>query len=582
MLARDLRSLTTPITQGVTVDLDRTRKRPGPLTTTRMILVGVLIVVGLAVFPSVRSAVFGSDKALRVAILPARVQSEDSLEVALASAAAQSALLTGLAGLREVSAVDPAELGTDAKNAVDAARVTAADEVMSVSLSPMGREWNVSLRRLEGRSGSVKWNESFAVPRDDPWTLDAAIRTHLPRGFPRHRRSDASSPQIDREGYEEYLRLLRTYAGRGGGTISRDQLLPRLERLASRSPRFADAHLLLGREYLSQFIVDRRPELLTSAFAAAERAHTMAPWDARPLMLLADCSFRSQDLSQVERWIAALRELEPGNTEIMIREGKLAERRGDADRAHRLMLLAFQRRGSQANLRALADLEVRIGRIAEARSHLHELLTRFPTESWPRSKLANLELAYGRPEAAESLYTELIHESPRMPHLTNRGIARMLMGRFVPAAEDFRAALEMSPGTWSTLLNLADCELLDGQDAAAKVHYREVIDRVSVAGSTAGWQEHLARAQALAHLGSSESAIAAAQEGLRATTENAEALYQAAVVYALVGDRAATIRYGRRAIEKGFELRWFALPWFNDVRSELEKAKKPLASSAHP
>ncbi len=565
-VARQLRALT----RTRSIDVDETRRRAR--WPARMTLVVVPVVLLLAALPGVRDAVLGSSRTLRVAVLPPRVQSEDSLEVALASAAAQSAVLSSLANLRKVSAVDPAELGSTTTNVADAARLTAADEVMTVSLEPLGEEWTVTMRRVDER-GAVKWADNFAAPREDSWALDAAIRAHLPRGFPRNRKEGKDSPEIDRKDYEEYLLLLQ-------GAMPHEQKLERLRVLAQHTPRFADVHLLRGRSLMNQFVTERRPEQIAEAIAEGERARSIAPWDSRPLALLADCAFRAQDLAAAERWLGAMRAVEPGNAELLIREGRLAESRDDPERAHQLMVEACRRRASQANLMALADLEIRVGRVPEAREHLRQLMVRFPAQALPRSKLATLELAYGRPEAADSLYTALIREKPRMPYFTNRGVARMLLGRYDEAVRDFREALETKPDTWSTLLNLADCESLVGDHAASREHYRQVLNHVASPGSAAVWQEHLARAQALAHLGETKEATQAAKEGLRVAAENPEAFYQAAVVFAATGDRASTLRYGELAIEKGFEPRWFDLPWFDAVRPELEAAKARLSSKA--
>jgi hypothetical protein len=60
------------------------------------------------------------------------------------------------------------------------------------------------------------------------------------------------------------------------------------------------------------------------------------------------------------------------------------------------------------------------------------------------------------------------------------------------------------------------------------------------------------------------------QKAMRRAPEDADALYQAALVYALLGERASAIATASRAIEKGVAPGWFALPWFDSVRGEPE------------
>jgi tetratricopeptide (TPR) repeat protein len=71
------------------------------------------------------------------------------------------------------------------------------------------------------------------------------------------------------------------------------------------------------------------------------------------------------------------------------------------------------------------------------------------------------------------------------------------------------------------------------------------------------------RAQALAHLGRTEEAVAAAQRALRLSPDNPQVHYESALVFALLGDDASALWNARRALAGGIDRRWFGFSWFD-------------------
>jgi len=76
------------------------------------------------------------------------------------------------------------------------------------------------------------------------------------------------------------------------------------------------------------------------------------------------------------------------------------------------------------------------------------------------------------------------------------------------------------------------------------------------------------RAQALAHLGRTDQALEAIQQALRLSPDNGQLAYEAAVVYAVVGDRGSALFHARRAAAKRVDPNWFALPFFDALRGD--------------
>jgi Flp pilus assembly protein TadD len=92
-----------------------------------------------------------------------------------------------------------------------------------------------------------------------------------------------------------------------------------------------------------------------------------------------------------------------------------------------------------------------------------------------------------------------------------------------------------------------------------------VLERADRDPAAAFWQTQTIRAQALAHLGRRDAAVAAVQQALRAAPDNPQVAYEAALVYALVGDAASARVNAGRARAAGYDRRWFSFPWFDAI-----------------
>jgi serine/threonine-protein kinase len=230
------------------------------------------------------------------------------------------------------------------------------------------------------------------------------------------------------------------------------------------------------------------------------------------------------------------------------------------------MNAALRRHPSWHLLYSLADMELRHGRVAEARAHLEEVLQLAPGNLYGQGKLAQLELQSGSVERAEALHLELVRQSPESTqYLSNAGFAQLLLGKYAQAAESFRRAMETDPANPVFVLNLADAELLLGRRDVAMALYRRMLE---LSGDASGWQERLHRAEALAHLGEARAAVQETQRALKDAGGAPPALYSASLVYALVGDRSSALTNAEEALAGKISAAWFALPWFAPLRED--------------
>jgi tetratricopeptide (TPR) repeat protein len=493
----------------------------------------------------------------------------DPERAALAAAGLRVALLRGLLALDGVSPLAPEQVDPVQGTPVAVARAVAADEVLTGRLDCGAASCQASLSRIRGRDGSLLWTQSFEVPLDRPYLMAEAVQSYLQQGYPDHGRREISGLEVRAEDYQEFLRV-RGDLDRKERGLSIDALLDRAAAIQRRSPRFLEAYVLQADILRQRFGAGREPADLDRGFEVLAEARRLAPADPRPLASLFELALKGERLDTAEEALADLERLQPENPEVLVLRARLLERRGQREKALALMREAAGRQPSWAHLFRLADMEYRLGESDAARQHLKTLLRSFPdfTAGW--SLLAQIELLNGDPQRAVGIYQRLLASSPGIAEMSNLGTSHLLLGRYREAEAQFRQALTREPKNPFVTLNLADTLLLAGDRAEAEALYRRLLDLAAQDPAAASWQLISVRAQALAHLGESRRAVEAVQQVLVLAQGNAQAAFEASLVYTLAGDRASALVNAERARAQGVAARWFTLPWFDPLRSAPE------------
>jgi tetratricopeptide (TPR) repeat protein len=514
---------------------------------------------------------------LRVMVLAPRLPAGAEEELGLEAAGLLTAELSALASLEGLAPLDPAQAGPGAASLAEATRTAAADEVIALSLEKKGPQslW-ASLRRIEGRSGRVLWAGGFALPasRDDHdlQLLADTVTVQLRRAYPGRR----LRPGIPEMGVSDrdYAELLRIKERIDRGSADLEPELRKLEEITQSSPRFLEGHLLTASVAQSLFESTRDTAYLERGREAAKAAHELASGDPRPLETRFKIALAGRRTGEAQEALAALSEIVPGDPQLDVFAGLLAESRGDLKQAVEDVSRAVLRAPSWRNLFLLADLELRAGKTGDARRHLKELLAGNPGNPWGLDMLGRLELLEGDPGRAIATYRELIRRQPQRAYFTNLGLAQSLLGRHAEAAEAYRRALALDPGHERVLLNLADAELAQGHAGEAGDLYRRALSRFEKVGSAGALaaKDNMEKAQCLAHLGRIPEAVELTQRTLRESGDDPELFYAASLVYALAGDRASSLVNAKLALANGMQPRWFTLPAFGALRNDPELA----------
>lgn len=506
-------------------------------------------------------------------------------ELEIFAEAVRSAVIRGLVGLEGVSTKDPALVdGSEGKDALEIARRVAADEIVTSSiLYRPDRAW-ITLHRLRGADGTVLWTGSLEVPSDDLVLTMRTISGQVRWAYPNLEvRPDLPGLDVQPDDLRRFLALHRRHYRRDDP--SGDAILKELEEIRESSPNFYDADLLTAQVAIYHFYDARDARYLDLARQAIERAEAKAPDDPRTLRQRFELERRTGHSEAAEAALQRLTELLPGDVFILDLRARLLLSQGRAKEALALMSEAVQLRPSLERLIDLSRLELDQGQIDDARGHLRAALDRSPDFFEALSLLAQLELGSGDPATAVELYRRLVHRMPGISEISNLGVAHMLLGEYAQAVAQFKRAFEAEPRNPFFALNLADAVLLSGDTATATELYRGVVERVRADPAADEAQFQTVEAQALAHLGREREAVAALLQALSKSPDSASVAYEASLVYALIGERTSALVHAEAALKGGFDRRWFAFPWFDELRrepgfKELENATTQAAPQA--
>jgi tetratricopeptide (TPR) repeat protein len=533
------------------------RRRPRILIASAALLVAAAAVVLLFLWTR------PSKPPVYVAVLEPEVTGiSHAGERAMTAANLQAAVLRTLATLDGIAALDSSQVNAVAGPTVQVARAVAADEVVAAEAACAADLCQVRLRRLSGADGRVLWMDALRLPPSRPRLIAEAVAASIRQGYPERRpRFQRAELEIDEADYRSYLELRQRLAD----PSDLAGLLDEVGELRRRAPEFVELSFLEANVARRLFSETGDRKHLDHGVRVARQARELAPDDPRPLTSLFDLDLQAGHLDEAQAVLEELGKIDPAAT--LMRRGQLAESRGEPEKAIELMTEAVRMQPSWRALLVLANAEYRLGRLEPALRHLDELLQRSPGNADGLRALAQIELLRD-PQRAAVLLRELVRQRPDAGALTNLGVALLLLRRYGEAEGSFRRALALQPEDPAAALNLADCLTLLGREPEARELYRGILAAVEPALNRDGWPLLSIRAQALAHLGEPANAIGAIQEALRLMPDNAQLAFEAAVVYAVIGDRSSALFHARNAAARGVDARWFSFPWFDPLRAD--------------
>lgn len=578
-LAGDARSSPQPRGRVPTARLMRRR-----WTATLGAAVASAICIGYVVFgagshPPARAPL------VRVAVLAPRVSgADDHPDLSLLAVAVRNAVISDVRGRAGLELVPRADIDSYVDGAThDSGRppeqrairtAVGADEVIASDLNCGHDSCRVTLERDVGDSAGPP-PESFQLAADTAGRPGATVSVHVSRLYPDHPARDTTgAAAIDPDDQEHFLRLVQDYWGQ------RPKLdaLAEIEQIRTRSPRSIDVLLFEADVLRHRYLETQSLDEARRSMALLDEADRLFPDTYDILSARFDIELSSGRTDDARATLDRLATLDPDSRTTHLQRAKLARARHQLDQARRELDAAAQRDAFSWSVpfyRALVFGD--LGDHAHMREALAQLLARSPSNYAGLSILASEEQKAGRPACAEQLYAQLVDRTPLYHECAQLGWVRSQLGHYREAVAAFRCALDSRPDDLATRLDLAESLLLAGDRDAAGEHLRSLYQLLvrrrhdAPTGALQG-TDLLVEAQTLAYLGRSDAAMAAEARArvasLLASVKGSSALYTAAVLHAVLGDRELSAKYVTDYLDAGNSPRDLSLPWFDALRRD--------------
>jgi serine/threonine-protein kinase len=497
---------------------------------------------------------------------PTTLESDPDDRARFTAFAVREAALEALLDLRDVEAIGPDELAQTGVPAQDAARATAADEVLAGTMTCEGQWCRVSLRRQRATDGRVVGAfgpfEVSSAP-EDVLDLASAVAFRVRASYREHpSRSNEARLDVRGEDYEQYLRLRRRM---DRGDMLDPKEIDALERITSSSPGLTEAAVLAADAARLASDQHRAERIL-------EGARGLHPGDIRLTYALVQLRIEAGEVAAAEGLLDEMERRSPGDVRVWRARARLLSRQGKLQEAADVRRRVVRERASWKNLWYLADVEIEIGNADAARLRLRQLLELSPGNAQGLEKLAEVEWELGDPAAAAEIYRGLLTRKLDRMYLSNLCWSLLLAGDFRGAVDSCERALQLEGDHALTRLNLGIAHEGGGDEGVARKLYRDLVERLAAREQASGLKgpEQFVKAQALARLGDCVPAVDLTTRALAASEPSGQTAFRAAIVYALCDERNHAIVYAREAAKRGLSRSWFRIPGFEALRTAPE------------
>jgi serine/threonine-protein kinase len=343
--------------------------------------------------------------------------------------------------------------------------------------------------------------------------------------------------------------------------------LDQLEALLGRSPYLYAAYGLF-RETATNLYIDTRDKTHLQRF---ELVLQSSPPEYRFSVYHAIDSFwlasNRGDMEKARLQVSEARKKGADDLTILGFEAFMFFNTGQYEEAADSYANAFKLRPSSTLLNNIAFSYWRSGDLTKAENVLNKMLLIVPNNYRAKRLQANIWLLQGKLDLAISAYEKIVISINNGTDITNLSMAYALNKQYDKSLEFARKALKKSPKHPIKLLNLADIEMILGNQQSAKSYYRQVVD-ILVGKNEVKYLTNLA--QAYGQLNKATLAIAAISKAQTLAPDNGEVSYSSAIVYSLLKEKASAIHHAKSALQRKVGVVWFNLPWFDSLCVEHE------------
>lgn len=447
-----------------------------------------------------------------------------------------------------------------------------ASDIISTTLECDNSRCKVSFSRLvinENNSDnlSVKSEKNWLAPIDKFNVIFSTSQTQFASLFPEQTEVNQFAlvqRPVSEDDYRDYITLYSQIKGHGNYS---EKSLTQLEELLTHSPYlyagyglYRDAALDLyldskDKKYFQQLDVllqNSPPEYRYSVFAAVDRF-----WLASDRGNVAEARIQ----------VGEAQKRGADDLTILGFEAFMFFNNGNYKEAADSYASAFKLRPSSSLLYNVAFSYWRMGDLTQAESSLNKMLKIVPNDYKAIRLQANIWLLQGRLDLAITAYEKIVTNLNKSKDISNLSLAYGLNNQYEKSLDFAQKAIKQNPKQPINLLNLADIEMILGNEESAISHYQQV---VAILKEKSEVKDLTYLAQAYGQLNKANLAIEALSKAQALAPKNGEVSYSSAIVYSLLKEEASAVHHVKSALNNNVGAVWFNLPWFDGLCKEHE------------
>jgi eukaryotic-like serine/threonine-protein kinase len=495
-----------------------------------------------------------------VAVLPLDAAGDPASEtLGAGSADLLVATLARLPGVNVLSRGATASYRARAKGTGAIARELGADFVVDGTIQRAAGKVRVTFSLVRAGSEVVLWGDAHEGALEDVLRLQReaveavadALRVRIPPAD-RERVLRASTSSAD--AFADFAQA-RSFLERFDVAGNVDRAITLFESALARDPSFALARAGLGQAYWQKHAQTREPVWAEKASEAIDAALSLDPQQPAVRYSLALLYKRTGEPARAIEELRRVIALQPSSDEAHNLLGNLLVEKGQVDAGLRSLHEAIRLRPSYwSNHYALGVACFDVGRYPEALAAFRRVVELQPDNGWGYQMLGTTLYVQGDRRGAIEALRESIRVAPNAGAWSNLGTAYYAEGRFEEALGAYRECARLEPRAPLAHRNAGDALLRLGRAEEARAAYLQAVE-LAREGLAVNPNDAAARASLgvyLAKAGRLESAREEIAKAVKRAPDNAEVLYQQAVVAALSNRPGEGLRALARALDHGW------------------------------
>jgi serine/threonine protein kinase/tetratricopeptide (TPR) repeat protein len=334
-----------------------------------------------------------------------------------------------------------------------------------------------------------------------------------------------------------------------------DHSIELFQRALKEDPQFAPAIAGLAQAHASRFALTKDQEEAALALQACNRALSLDPNLASAHLTRGIVTLNTGKPQEAIKEFAIAKDMDSSRAEALVWLARAYDASGDALEAEEYFREAINAQPDYwAAFNNLGEFYFRHGQYAKAEPLFQSVVDLTPDNALGFANLGGVYLAEQRYKEAANTLERALNLRPSPGVYSNLGFAYYWQHQYGNSALMFRKAAQARPSDYRIWRNLGDALLLAGDRPAARDAYAACTQAAQNQLMSYAGNPSILGTKALcdARLGNAETAKKSLESALESTPHQASVMFDAALTYALLGDRKRAADTAEAALVAGY------------------------------